>query len=227
VKALAKKTQERYVTAGAFATELRTIFPKEKAPQPTRVARPAPFSEIVKSPDPEKADGNDWANTPIALDLSSFTSDLYVAVKGQRFELSALEGVDQGALQLEITSKDVISAGIKSTGSDHLYFWKNAPAQGTVSASLAANNAQAIRLVSREHAHFVLKDRNITLFSGSYNGTQAASNGTFVNGERLEFGQGKALEDGDIIGFGPRGKGPNKDYSREGGVTLVFKSVNN
>jgi hypothetical protein len=150
---------------------------------------------------------------------------VYVQVKAQLFELAAMEGVNQGTLQLEITPKDVISTGIKSTGSDHLYFWKNAPSQGAVSDSLAAGNAQAIRLVSREHAHFVLKDENITLFSGSYNGTQAASNGIYVNGERLEYGQGKALQDGDLIGFGPRGKGPNQDYSREGGVTLVFKNL--
>lgn len=231
-RVLAKKPQERYFTARAFAAELRAIFPKEKAASPpvqqqARSTKLSPLPEKIQSLGLETLGENDWANTPIALDLSSLTSDYYEAVKAQRFELAALEGVNQASLQLEISTKDVISTGLKSTGSDHLYFWKNASSQGAASASLVAPGPQAIRLISREHAHFVLKDGAITLFSGSYNGTQAASNGTFVNGERLEFGQGKALEDGDLIGFGPRGKGPNKDYSRVGGVTLVFKRLDN
>lgn len=145
------------------------------------------------------------------------------AIAGLKFELTPLEGFAGGSVSLRLLGPgSTIVAGIRARASANLYFWdERHPDQPS---QLQAERAEEIALVSRQHAYLRLVGDKVMLYSGSPEGTHAAANGTFVNGEKLEQGQGRALHNDDLIGFGPRARGPNRPFCREGGVTLVFKA---
>ncbi|NWJ46915.1 MAG: FHA domain-containing protein [Chloroflexi bacterium] len=135
------------------------------------------------------------------------------------FELEVKDGLNPGRLRLTLDSKKIIECGLDNYGSDKLYFWASDNAARRW--ELSAPNPEAIKGVSKQHAHFKLEQGEVCVVSSSVEGAPN-TNGVYIGGERMDDGESKGLREGDLLGFGPRGSGLNRPFCREGGVTLII-----
>ena len=53
------------------------------------------------------------------------------------------------------------------------------------------------RSVSKIHAALVMNKEGTLLLSDT-----GSTNGTFINGRRIAYGEARQIEDGDVVGFG-------------------------
>ncbi len=223
-KVMAKDPHERYQSAGDFVAALRVVALGQTEASIYEIEHPTmPLSQlmVVLPPVREFTPIHPVEDVPDE-NLTQAETILSDQLKNssRAFRLEVVDGVGEGSLDLNLSEQlPIITIGIKQPGSQLLYCWNDKQPW-----FLKAANPQAVRMISRRHSYLKLVEGVAWLFSGSPDGAPAP-NGTFINGEKLEHGQGQALKDGDLIGLGPRDKNADPNLSREGGATLRFKTI--
>jgi hypothetical protein len=136
----------------------------------------------------------------------------------QAFQLEAYEGLKTGILSLKLGPRlPVIILGLENLEGGALL-----GRQGNQLWRWVGLNPEAIQTVSRQHLYFKIVKGEIGLVSGSVDGKHAASNGTFINGKIIYHNEFHSLQDGDLIGLGPRAASDSA-FSGPGGVTLIYR----